>query len=290
MVNYNTRDLLRVCLASVRRHEPTAQLIVVDNQSRDGSCDMVRAEFPEVTLIDAGGNLGFAGANNLGLAAATGEFLVLLNSDAELLDNTLSRCAARLHAEPELGAVHPHLIGVDGVAQLCEYRSPTLTDALRIALRRQPREPARQTWLAGTALVIRRTALEAIGGRLDDGYFMYWEDADLSASLQAAGWHIAVEPTGLVRHHGGASGGGPDASRRTDLALWYQWGRHRWYRRHRPGWEAVGLGMLEASNSLRHLARGLSYRGRWRAERAAAGVIVRVLLLRLRGQSPPRPG
>ena len=209
VVSFNTRDLLRACLASARRFEPGAQVIVVDNASRDGSAAMVRAEFPEVTVIEAGRNLGFAGANNLGLAVATRPVIVLLNSDTELLDDSLSRCAARLAADPHLGAVHPRLVGADGTPQECEYPLPSLGHLVRRAVRLRPREALRpgRTWLAGTALVIRREALATVGGKLDDGYFIYWEDADLSA-LRRAGWGLAVEETALVRHVGGASGGG----------------------------------------------------------------------------------
>lgn len=283
VVSFNTRDLLRNCLASIRKFEPTAEVVVVDNASSDGSSAMVRAEFPEVIMFDAGKNLGFAGANNLGLAATTQPFIVLLNSDAELLDDSLSRCVARLKADEKIGAIHPRLVGADGKPQQCEYPLPTLTGFARVAARMPPQtepEPGK-SWLAGTALMIRRAALDTVGGKLDDGYFIYWEDADLSASLRRAGWTLAVEEASLVRHVGGASGGGPDASRRADLYAWYCYGKHRWFRRNRPWWEAVGIWLLDTVDVPRKYLRGLVRRSRrktdWAHARATAGVLIRVL-------------
>src|SRR5258708_27586179 len=117
IVSFNTRDLLRQCLSSLRRHEPGAQVIVVDNASRDGSPVMVRDEFPEAALVRSPTNDGFAAANNLGLRLATGDPVVLLNSDTLLHDPALSRCASWLDDHPRTGAVSPRLVGSDGKPQ-----------------------------------------------------------------------------------------------------------------------------------------------------------------------------
>jgi GT2 family glycosyltransferase len=290
VVSFNTRDLLRKCIASVRRFEPGAEIVVVDNASRDGSAEMVRVEFPEVKLVESATNLGFAGANNTGLRLTTGDVIVLLNSDAELLDAGLSRCARRLAENPRLGAVHPRLVGADGNPQQCEYPLPTFGDEARVAARRSRRGcEAGRTWLAGTALVIRRAAIEAVGGGLNDGYFIYWEDADLSAQLRKAGWELAVEDEVVVRHVGGASGGGPDASRRADLFAWYFWGKHRWFRRNRPIWEAAALWLLDLCEVPRKFLRGLRHPSRRRAEWSQARVSFRILALGLLGEKPRRP-
>ena len=289
VVSFNTRDLLRKCLASVRRFEPWAEVIVVDNASKDGSADMVAAEFPGTKLIRSSTNLGFAAANNAGVRRAVGDVVVLLNSDAELLDDSLARCVGRLKADPYLGAVHPLLVGADGEPQGCEYPMPSLRAEARAAARLNPRRAPAATWLAGTALVIRRKALDAVGGGLDDGYFIYWEDADLSARLRAKGWELAVEPGAVVRHHGGASGGGPDAARRPDLFAWYAWGRRRWYRRNRPWWESAGVWALDLCDVPRKYLRGLRHPARRAAEWAHARVSLRVLALGLLGIQPSRP-
>jgi GT2 family glycosyltransferase len=293
IVSYNTLELTRRCLQSLQRFEPDAQVIVVDNASRDGSADMVRAEFPQVVCVVLPENLGFAGGNNQGIAHATGDFVVLLNSDTEIAGDVLSACARWMQQHPRVGAASPRLMGVDGVPQECRFAMPSLPSEMAKALGR-PARPLQgdhdpRGWLAGTALVIRRQALEAAGGRLDDVYFMYFEDMDFSARLQAAGWERAVFSEGQVLHHGGASGGGADARRRADLEAWLLFGRYHWFRRHRGWAQTTGLWLLDWTSVARYLARGL-LRPQRRSEIAYGGVMARALIRALGGQAPPRPG
>ncbi len=292
IVSYNTRDLLRQCLESLDRHCPEAEVIVVDNASRDDSAEMVRTGFPRVKLVPLSENRGFAGGNNEGLKQATGDLLLLLNSDTVLEDDSLQRCAAWMAEHQDVGALSPRLIGIDGKPQQCLHRFPNFGQRLRRALWMQPKpesgEQTGSTWLAGTALMIRREALKECGG-LDDTYFIYWEDADLSARLLEAGWKLAEYPDAHVRHYGGASGGGPDATRRPDLYAWYAWGEHRWFFRHRPAREALGLWMLDCVDVFRKFVRGAVHstrRSEWLHSRTLAGVLWRRLL----GRKPSLPG
>jgi GT2 family glycosyltransferase len=290
IVNYNTKDLLRQCLASIAVKEPRAQVIVVDNASRDGSLAMVQTEFPSVTTLDMGWNAGFAAANNAGLEKANGEFLVLLNSDTVLEDDSLSKCAQWMKLHPEIGASSPRLIGVDDQPQECLYAYPSLRDMVRKALWLPQRSlDGSVGWLAGTALMLNRAALIQIGGKLDDGFWMYWEDADLSARLLKAGWKVEPFEGGHVRHYGGASGGGSDATRRADLHAWYVYGMHRWFSKHRSFIDRCGLVVFDLMNSIRQTLRGLR-RSSCRGEMIHARVTVRVLLGRLIGRTPPIPG
>lgn len=107
IVNFNTREPLRRCLASIwaEHGDLDVEIIVVDNGSRDGSAEMVRAEFPEVKLIVPGYNTWFTGGNNLGLAAATGEFVFILNPDTVIHSDTLPTLIAYLRTHPQVGAV-----------------------------------------------------------------------------------------------------------------------------------------------------------------------------------------
>ncbi len=290
VVNFNTREYLRKCLNSLIIHEPGAQIIVVDNASKDGSVEMVRSDFPSVTLICEAENRGFAPANNIGLKVATGKYVVLFNSDAELRDAALSQCAAMMESDEKLGAVHPRLIGPDGLPQICEHRSPDLKSMFREMFRIDRIGNATgEMWLAGTALVIRKTALDSIGGGLDARYFMYWEDADLSARLRQAGWKLDICSTAEIKHYGGASGGGADNSRRADLHAWFCYGKHRWFRTNRPAWEAASVWCLDAFDVPRKYVRGLARKSRRKAEWAQAQVTMRVLGGLLIGQQPPRP-
>jgi GT2 family glycosyltransferase len=291
VVSYNTRDYLRQCLASLGVHAPAAQVIVVDNASRDGSPDMVREQFPAIKLQAMADNLGFAAANNEGLRVATGDVLVLLNSDTIIEDDSLQRCADWFRDHPKVGALHPKLVGADANPQQSMYHFPTLLGTAREALWMHAEDRGRPEvgWLAGTALFLRREALESIGGRLDDGFWMYWEDADLSAQLLRKGWELAVHPDACIRHYGGASGGGADAMRRADLQAWYEYGKHRWFAKHRPIWETAGLWCLDAINVVRTYFRGLIRKGR-AGDRVHAWVLAKVLAGRLVGREPKRPG
>ncbi len=293
IVNYNTRELLRLCLKSIAAHAPQSHVIVVDNGSRDDSVAMVRAEFPSVELVSLPQNIGFAPANNVGLERVQGEFAVLLNSDTELEDDGLVRCVCWMREHPELAAATPRLLGIDGQPQEPSYRFTSLAQELGVSLRQGRPKPQGdrdpKTWLAGTALVLRLSALEAIGGKLDANYFMYWEDADVSARLREAGWDLAVYPEAYVRHHGGASGGGSDTSRRPDLMAWYQYGRYRWFKRHRGAFETAGLWVMDWMNVARGLLKPLVRPSR-RHEAAQARVMAACLIRALRGQRPPLPG
>ncbi len=288
VVNYNTSALLAECLESLRRHEPEAQLIVVDNASRDDSLAMLNARFPDVTLVPSSTNRGFAGGNLQGFAHCAGDFVCLFNSDARLEGPLFDGLAAYLREHPEVGAISPRLIGMDGQRQQGLHRFPRLGDQLREVFRLPvPKRPAsgEPGWLAGTALFLRRAALDTVGGLLDDDFFMYWEDADLSARLLEAGWQVVEHPTLSIRHLGGGSGGGPDAIRRDDLYAWYMWGKHRWYGKHRSGAEAAGVFLLDCINLPRMALRGLVRPGR-RRELDHARALARVLWGRLQGRSP----
>ncbi len=130
VVSYNTRDLLRACLASLRDREAEGEarlaVIVADNGSDDGSVEMVRAEFPYVRLIETGGNVGFGRANNLALRDARGRHFCLLNSDAEALPGALAKTAAYLDAHPDVGLAGGQLQWPDGRAQTSWGSDPTL--------------------------------------------------------------------------------------------------------------------------------------------------------------------
>ncbi|MFO0875802.1 MAG: glycosyltransferase family 2 protein [Gemmataceae bacterium] len=290
IVSYNTRELLRQCLRSIEQHCPQAEVFVVDNASRDGSPAMVRADFPQVRLIETGRNAGFAAANNAGLKEARGEYLVLLNSDTVLEDDALQRCVDWMQAHPEVGACSPSLMGADGHPQQCVYAFASLRAALRECARLAPRQqPEEQGWLAGTCLVLRAQALAAIGGTLDDHYWMYWEDADLSARLLQEGWKVEHYPGAQIIHHGGASGGGADATRRADLHAWFLHGKYRWLASYRPWYETAGVWMLDLMDVGRKLVRGVvrpqRRQGEWKHARVLAVTLARELV----GGAPPRP-
>lgn len=238
VLSWNVRGLLRACLASgVRRqgsgvrgqgagvrgqgdslptaHCPLAtELIVVDNASTDGSAEMVAAEFPEARLIRNRENLGFARANNIGIAASAGRYVLLLNSDTVVPDGALAALVAFMDAHPRAAACSPRLLQPDGAPQPYAYGcDPTprylLRRGLARALFRRPlhdwavAEPIQVDWVSGACLLVRRAAIAQVGG-LDEAMFMYFEDNDWCRRMRLAGWQVWYVPTAAITHIGGA--------------------------------------------------------------------------------------
>ncbi|NUM55445.1 MAG: glycosyltransferase family 2 protein [Candidatus Hydrogenedentes bacterium] len=252
IVSFNTRDLLRACLASVMtaaEEVADVRAIVVDNASGDGSPDMVLGEFPSATLIALDENIGFGPANNRGVRAGNGAYLLFLNSDAELGAGALRALVAFLDDHPTCVAVGPRLEYPDGRFQLSCRRFPNLirgfwnTAGLQ---RRFPRFRAMQTWLAedehtpgakvdmvsGACFLIRRDYLDAIGG-FDEHLFLYEEEMDVMLPARRRGLDVCFCPEARVIHHHGASSGERQAS---DTSLFHLY-RSKYYtfRKHYGG-------------------------------------------------------
>lgn len=223
IVNWNTREYLERCLASVgpeiKRLAPrNVEVVVVDNRSTDGSSDMVRRDFPSVRLIESEKNLGFAGGNNMALQSSVGEHLLLLNPDTEVFPGAIEGLLKYLEAHPRTGAVGPALLNPDGTLQASAYPAPTLGRELwRLLhldrLRRISSYPLLM-WrgedsqqvdvIQGACLMTRREVLTQVG-MLDEGFFMYTEEVDLCLRIRQAGWNIVWLPSLEVVHHGGQS-------------------------------------------------------------------------------------
>lgn len=222
IVSWNTRELLRSCLASIRQEAlglpGRVEVVVVDNASGDGSVDMVRAAFSEVDLVCNAGNAGFAAANNQGIRRTRGRYVLLLNPDTEGMPRFLETLVAFLDAHPEAGAVGPRVRGGQGELQVSCYPLPTLgreTWRLFHLDRISPRgtypaslfeatTPQRVESVLGACLLVRRAALEA-AGLLDEQFFIYTEEIDLCRRLQDGGWHLYWIPQAVIVHYGGAS-------------------------------------------------------------------------------------
>ncbi len=206
IVSWNTRDLLKRCLESLYATLPplTFEVIVVDNASNDGSPDMVARQFPDAILIQSGANLGFSGGNNLGLRAARGRYVMLLNSDAELTEGSAARMIEFMESHPDVGMVGPKLISPDGTLQINGQKLPTVVREILGVLRVPRFVPAvgRLGWgrddfdvnadvdsLAGACMLVRRDVIDAVG-LLDERFFMYFEDVDWCRRIRSAGWRI----------------------------------------------------------------------------------------------------
>lgn len=223
VVNYEAGDALTACVASLLQDTSAGgppQVVVVDNGSSDGSVARLRAAFPDVGVVDAGGNVGYATAANRGIAATGAPVVAVCNPDLEVRPGTAAAMLAAL-ADPTVGAVGPRIRNPDGSTYPSARRDPTLVDALGHAALGVlwPRNPCTRRyreldadpdaardvdWASGAALWLRRAAIEGIGG-WDGCFFMYLEDVDVGRRLRDAGWRVRYDPAGEVVHVQGLS-------------------------------------------------------------------------------------
>ncbi len=221
LVSYNTAALLPDAIAALRSAAEgySLQTIIVDNASRDGSVALIKRDYADCELIENPVNVGFGRANNQAIPHIQGEYVLLLNTDAFVAQDTLHKTVAYMDAHPECGALGVKLVGRDGVLQpSCRY-FPT---PLNIFLRRTglnrllpwvrmvddmgwDHASARNCdWVPGCYLLIRRTVIEQIE-LFDPRYFLYYEEVDWCLAVKKAGWQIHYFPDTTVVHIGGES-------------------------------------------------------------------------------------
>lgn len=223
IVSWNVRELLYACLQSVAHEQDSLSLevVVVDSASADGSAAMVAEQFPWVHLIACEHNVGFPRGNNLGLAAANGRYVLLLNPDTEIRPGALATMVNYLDAHSDVGVVGPQLLNSDGTVQSSRRRFPTLLTGLFestwlqdiapqavlrhfYALDLPDNETADVDWVVGACLMTRRDVVKRVG-MLDEDYFMYSEELDWCRRMKMAGWRVIYLPAAQVLHHYGKS-------------------------------------------------------------------------------------
>jgi GT2 family glycosyltransferase len=219
VVAYQSRDRLRDCVQPLLGL-PEVRVIVADNASPD--CGIETIADLDVTCLRLPRNGGFAYGCNAGWTAGRGEYVLLLNPDATLDAASLASLVAVLDADPGVGAVAPRILDGDGHREASLRRFPRLRSTYAQALflhRVFPRaswtdeliqddatydRPAAHEWVSGACILLRRSALQELGG-LDDGFFLYCEDVDLCRRLADHGLAVRYEPAATARHAGGAS-------------------------------------------------------------------------------------
>jgi hypothetical protein len=220
IVNYKTRELLRQCLSSIFASGCSLEfeVIVLDNDSRDGSVEMVREEFPRVSLIEHGRNGGLSHGNNLAAAAARGKYLLFLNPDTVVRSGSLEKMAAYMQDHPEVGILGPKLVYPDGELQdSCRsfYSIRTIilrrtffgklfsdSRLLRLHLMEDYKHdvPREVDWMLGACLMMPKSVWSAVGG-WDEGYRLYFEDVDICRRAETDGYRVVYFPGATVIHH-----------------------------------------------------------------------------------------
>ncbi|HLD25689.1 MAG TPA: glycosyltransferase family 2 protein [Candidatus Andersenbacteria bacterium] len=219
IVNYNTGPLTAACIRSILAQDVVGglEIIVVDNASADESVAHLRSDFPEVTVIANGKNVGLAAGVNTGLASTRGKYCLILNPDILVLPGALVSLVTYMDAHPTVGVAGGQLQSPNGEVQESCYRfySP-LTLIYRRTFwgktARGQREIARflmkdfdhasiraVDWLLGACLIVRREAVQEVGG-MDERFFLYFEDVDWCRRFLEAGWQVMYVPAARFSH------------------------------------------------------------------------------------------
>ena len=223
IVNYRTYDALTRCLVSLAPHLTQDDEVVVVDYESDG-VELARAVEGSTSVISLprADNRGFAAGINLAAASSRAPFLLLLNPDTVVEGPVLRMLESWLTSHREAGVVGPRVLNADGTVQPSARRFPGVTTLLggrttwltrrfpknwlskRNLLAQDSKEPVDVDWVSGSCLMTRRDVFDSVGG-FDDGFFLYWEDADYCRRVAQAGFRIVYVPTAPVRHVGGAS-------------------------------------------------------------------------------------
>lgn len=258
MVNYNVRDFLHHALDSLQKALKgiRAEIIVVDNASDDGSVQMVRQRFPSVLLLPNKSNLGFAKANNIALKRARGKYLLLINPDTVVQEDTPKVMLQFFEENPDVGMAGCKILNPDGSFQLaCRRSFPTpwvaftkmaglgaLFPKSRLFGRYNltylsPDETYEIDAISGSFMMLRREVYQQVGG-LDEEFFMYGEDLDWCFRIQQAGWKIYYVPSTKIIHYKGES---TKRSNLNEIRTFYE-AMHLFVRKHlNSSWILSGL-------------------------------------------------
>ena len=225
IVNHNNKEYLKNCLDSIYNHAPETnfEVIVVDNGSSDGSVDVVKHTFPSVNLIENSDNPGFVKANNQGIRASQGRYVLSLNNDTIIEDGTLSGLVRFMEEHPDIGACGPKVLNRDGSFQYqCRRSFPTISSSLFYFLRLHRLFPRKKRFgqylmthrdndetgevdsVSGCCIMVRREVIEQVG-ILDENFIMYGDDLDWCYRMKQASWKVFYVPDYQIVHFGGQS-------------------------------------------------------------------------------------
>ena len=214
-VNYNGFADTVQLIESIQTHLAIPyELIVVDNGSMADEADMLKHQFPNIKVIRSDRNLGFAGGNNLGIEHATADFLLFINNDTYVKDNSFIHLVERMKKESVLGGISPKILFADQekLIQFAGYTplSPVTLRNRLIGFKEQDSgqydHPISTPYLHGAAMLIRREAIEKVGG-MPEIYFLYYEELDWSVQLRRAGYRLEYNPAAVVCHKESSSVG-----------------------------------------------------------------------------------
>lgn len=258
IINFNTFHLTTNCIASVKHFTSgiTYEIIVVDNASTETNPSLLLYEFPFIKLIKSPVNVGFAKGNNLGIKEAAGKYILLLNSDTVLSDNTLFKLFEYLENNPKVGVISPRLIYPDGRHQSVAQRFPSIKYSLIEFFRLQKFLPGRRAgrlllgaffnhletvkadWVWGACFMFPKSILDQLpDNKLDETYFMYFEDMQWCMDISKLGYEIHFFAGAEVIHLMGGSSGNKNSMMRENGNLFLK--------KNYPVWQIKWIKQLE---------------------------------------------
>jgi N-acetylglucosaminyl-diphospho-decaprenol L-rhamnosyltransferase len=289
-VSTNEANWLRACLGTVFDHlgDIRADVVVADNQSEDGTRELVTKEFPKARVVTSP-NYGFSHANNRALMTCNARYALFLNPDTEILEGKFSDLVQAMDERPTVGLIGVRQVTAEGELDRTIRYFPNALRAFGAALAadRLPRRPRwlgereldpaaydREVscdWTSGSFMLARREALES-GGYLDERYFIYSEETDLCRRMKTAGWEVRHLPTMTILHHDGKAGVKPSIE---SLGAWNRiaYARKHFSAVHRAAYSAAVL----LGYALRSVYAGSGEQGRLRrrASRQAVATLLR---------------
>jgi len=224
IVSWNVKELLEKCLLSIINNPlyELTETFVVDNASKDGSAQMVKEKFPQINIIASDENLGFAKANNLAIAKATGDYILILNPDTELFADTLQKSVEFMSQNPNCGIMGCKMLYGDKTFQPSVRKFPTfwpiflmLIKAPKIFKRIKSIDEYMATdfdyskmqeadQVMGAYMFVKKEVIDKIGA-FDERFFNWFEEVDFCLRAKKAGFKIIYDPKTIIIHHGGKS-------------------------------------------------------------------------------------
>ena len=257
IVNYNVKEFLQNLLHSAEKASSriSKEIIVIDNASDDGSVDIIKQKFPTVKLIENKNNIGFGSANNQGLKIAQGKYILFINPDCIVSENTFDKMISFFNEHPDCGLAGCKILNSDGSLQLACRRSfpgpwtsftkvtglSNLFPGSRIFARYNltyldENKTHEVDAVSGSFMMIKRDAYEKVGG-FDDQFFMYGEDLDLCYRVQKAGFKVYYVPDTQIIHYKGES---TKRSNLDETKLFYD-AMHKFVKKHLSSFPIVEL-------------------------------------------------
>lgn len=214
IVTWNTAQITKKCVDTINQYIPGQEIIVVDNGSQDNTVEILK-KIKNVKLIENGANLGFAKANNIGLKSATSEYIVFMNSDIELIDDSILKMVNFLKSNSGIGIIGPKFLNPDLTPQASVFPPQTIFNAFKefwLGQKNayskyipQSNKPSEVSYISGGCIAVNKNYFQKIG-KWNETYFFYFEDMDLCRQVRRFNKKIYYYPECQIIHRHGASG------------------------------------------------------------------------------------